>query len=103
MLLCGGNIDVNVLSRIIDRGLIRDGRLSRIMVRVPDRPGALAALTALVADAGANILRLDHRRGGPGLLLREAEVALELETRGHSHVTELAERLLEQGYSVADF
>jgi threonine dehydratase len=100
MLLSGGNIDVNLLSRIIDRGLINDGRLARLEVRVQDRPGALAALTAHVADRGANILSLDHRRGTQGLWLTEAEVELTLETRGRAHVDELVDNLISAGYSV---
>jgi threonine dehydratase len=100
MLLSGGNIDVNLLSRIIDRGLINDGRLARLEVRVQDRPGALATLTAHVADGGANILSLDHRRGTQGLWLTEAEVELTLETRGRAHVDELVDNLISAGYSV---
>ncbi|HEV2131973.1 MAG TPA: threonine ammonia-lyase [Longimicrobiaceae bacterium] len=98
----GGNIDVNLLSRIIDRGLIKDGRLVHLRVRVEDRPGALAALTALLAERGANVLELDHRRGTRGLWLTEAEVALRLETRGRSHVRELIDALNEQGYRVRE-
>jgi threonine dehydratase len=100
MVLSGGNIDVNLLSRIIDRGLINDGRLAQLDVRVRDRPGALAALTALIAERGANVLRLDHRRGSQGLWLTEAEVALTLETRGQAHVRELTEALQAAGYRV---
>src|SRR5690606_37139267 len=68
------------------RGLIHDGRLAALEVRVSDRPGALAALTALVGEEGANILQLAHRRGAEGLLLTEVLVELTLETRGHEHV-----------------
>lgn len=100
MVLSGGNIDVNLLSRIIDRGLVNDGRLARLEVRVQDRPGALAALTARIADKGANILRLDHRRGTQGIWLTEAEVELLLETRGRAHVDELVDALISAGYSV---
>jgi threonine dehydratase len=100
MLLSGGNIDVNLLSRIIDRGLTNDGRLARLEIRVQDRPGALAALTARIAEKGANILRLDHRRGTQGLWLTEAEVELLLETRGRTHVNELVDALVSAGYSV---
>jgi threonine dehydratase len=102
MVLSGGNIDVNLLSRIIERGLINDGRLARLEVRVPDRPGALAALTALLAERGANVLALDHRRGGRGLWITEAEIALELETRGRSHVRELVAALDAAGYRVRE-
>jgi len=100
MILSGGNIDVNLLSRIIDRGLINDGRLAQMEVTVLDQPGALAALTALVARQGANILRLDHRRGTAALRITEAEVDLTLETRGRSHVDELAAALRTAGYRV---
>jgi threonine dehydratase len=101
MVLSGGNIDVNLLSRIIDRGLIRDGRLAHLRVRVQDRPGGLAAITALLAEHGANVLSLDHRRGTAGLWLTEAEVALTLETRGRAHVEELISAFTKQGYAVA--
>jgi threonine dehydratase len=100
MILSGGNIDVNLLSRIIDRGLTNDGRLARLEVRVKDRPGSLAALTACVGERGANILQLDHRRGTQGLWLTEAEVELTLETRGRAHVDELVDALISAGYSV---
>ena len=100
MVLSGGNIDVNLLSRIIDRGLVKDGRLANLEVRLKDRPGALAALTALMAAQGANVLRLDHRRGSNGLWLTEAEVALTLEMRGQAHVEELMQALRTAGYDV---
>jgi threonine dehydratase len=100
MVLSGGNIDVNLLSRIIDRGLINDGRLVQMEVTVLDRPGALAALTALLARQGANILRLDHRRGTAALRITEAEVDLTLETRGRGHVDDLAAALRSAGYRV---
>jgi threonine dehydratase len=98
MVLSGGNIDVNLLSRIIDRGLARDGRLTTLSVRLRDRPGALAGLTRVLAESGANVLRLDHRRGGEGVWLTEAVVDLTLETRGPDHVEGLLARLDEAGY-----
>ena len=61
-------------------------RLAELIVRIHDRPGALAAVTALLAEQGANILQLDHRRGSAGLRITEAEVELTLETRGRTHV-----------------
>jgi threonine dehydratase len=100
MVISGGNIDVNLLSRIIERGLIRDGRLAHLRVRVDDRPGALATLTALLAAQGANVLTLEHRRGVKGLWLTEAEIDLALETRGREHVTELVRVLAREGYAV---
>jgi threonine dehydratase len=100
MVLSGGNIDVNLLSRIIERGLIHDGRLAMLEVRVKDRPGALAALAALLGEEGANILQLDHRRGSRSLRITEVEVQLTLETRGHEHVEAIVASLSEAGYRV---
>jgi threonine dehydratase len=100
MVLSGGNIDVSLISRIIERGLVQDGRLAHLLVRVRDRPGALASLTATLAELGANVVSLDHRRGYGGLWLTEVEVALALEMRGRDHVEELTGRLTELGYSV---
>ena len=100
MVISGGNIDVNLLSRIIERGLIRDGRLAHLRVRVDDRPGALATLTALLAARGANVLTLEHRRGVKGLWLTEAEIDLTLETRGRDHVGQIVDRLTAAGYEV---
>ena len=100
MVLSGGNIDVSLMSRIIERGLVQDGRLAHLVVRLRDRPGALAGLTAALAESGANVLALDHRRGYGGLWLTEAEVALTLETRGRPHLVELTRALTERGYTV---
>jgi threonine dehydratase len=101
MVLSGGNIDVGVLSRIIDRGLAKDGRLAFLRVVTDDRPGALATLTAAIAELGANVLQLTQRRSIGGLWLTEAEVDLTLETRGREHVDELTAHLRALGYRVA--
>jgi threonine dehydratase len=100
MLLSGGNIDVSLMSRIIERGLVQDGRRAYMRVRVKDRPGALAALTAMLAETGANILKLDHNRSTAGLWVTEAEIDLGLETRGRAHVEQITTRLRAAGYEV---
>lgn len=102
MVLSGGNLDVKLLSRIIERGLLRDGRLAHLEVRVRDRPGALATLTGIIAEQGANVLRLDHRRGTQALWLTEAEVSLTLETRGRAHVEEMVAAMRSAGYEVRE-
>lgn len=101
IILSGGNIDVNLLSRIIERGLAKDGRLARLEVRISDRPGALASLTARLAECGANILRLDHQRGREGIWLTETVISLTMETRGQEHVREIRRALEEHGYTVS--
>lgn len=100
MVLSGGNIDVTLMSRIIERGLVQDGRRVNLTVRVKDRPGALAALTTLLGEVGANIQKLDHNRAMADLWVTDAEIDLTLETRGRAHVGEIVERLTEAGYEV---
>ncbi|HEX2076307.1 MAG TPA: threonine ammonia-lyase [Longimicrobium sp.] len=100
MVLSGGNIDVTLMSRIIERGLVQDGRRAQLRVRVKDHPGTLASLTALLAETGANIQKLDHNRGMADLWVTEAEIDLTLETRGRDHVGQIVERLRAAGYEV---
>ena len=100
MVLTGGNIDVTLLSRIIDRGLTKDGRLVRLDVCVKDRPGALAALLNLVGEAGANVLETHHERAFTALGLNEVHIELRLETRGPEHVEELIETIAAAGVHV---
>lgn len=93
IIVCGGNIDVNVLNRVIDRGLIRKGRRLRANVLISDRPGSLAKLTATIAASGANVIQAIHDRSELGATLDRTEVALTLETRGHEHSREVIQAL----------
>ncbi len=93
VIVSGGNIDVNVLARIIDVGLVRAGRRVRVNIVIPDRPGTLAKVTQLIADQGANILQAIHDRNEPSNQLNETEVALTLETRGPEYSRALIEEL----------
>ncbi len=96
VVLGGGNIDVNVVGRVIDRGLIRAGRRLRINVWITDRPGSLARLTDLLAKQGANILQAIHDRSEPSTSIDQTEVALTLETRGPEHSAAVIEALKAQ-------
>ncbi|HVR29710.1 MAG TPA: threonine ammonia-lyase [Thermoanaerobaculia bacterium] len=98
MILSGGNIDVNILSRIIERGLAKDGRLVRLEVQLPDEPGALAALLAEVGRRSANVIEVHHERTFSDLGLASVAVELTLETRGAEHVRQLQGALREQGF-----
>jgi len=100
--LCGGNIDVNMVARIIDRGLVDDGRLARLMVTVRDRPGSLARLTDLVAKAGANVLKVAHHREFADISVGEVQIVFHLETRGRDHVEELLAQIRETGVRVEE-
>jgi len=86
LIVSGGNIDMNLISRIIETGLIQDGRLGRFSIVISDRPGSLARLAQRVADLGANILQISHSRGFGEMAIGETEVELILETAGADHI-----------------
>ena len=98
-IVSGGNVDANVLARLITRRETRVGRRLRLHARVPDRPGGLAGLLDTVAAAGANVIELVHVRDDPDLPLAQTGVELLLEVRGDEHTDALAERLQAAGYS----
>jgi threonine dehydratase len=93
VIVSGGNIDVNLMSRVIERGLVQTGRTARFLVVLPDVAGALAELAGVVAALKANVLRIEHDRAFAGVELGQTLVELVLETRGHDHVTELRAEL----------
>ncbi len=93
VIVSGGNIDVNLMSRVIERGLVKTGRTARFLVVLPDVAGALAELAGAVAELKANVLRIEHDRAFAGVELGQTLVELVLETRGHEHVTELRAEL----------
>jgi threonine dehydratase len=96
LLVGGGNIDVNVLGRIIDRGLIRAGRRVRLTVLLSDRPGSLARLTALIAQEGASVIQAIHDRNESSTRIDQTQVALTLETKGADHSKRLIEAITSQ-------
>ena len=102
LVLSGGNIDVNVIARIIERGLVKDGRLVRLSVLLQDRPGALARLTTLVAESRANVLHISHDRAFSHARIGETEVEVTLETSGREHIETIKRRLGEAGYRVRE-
>jgi threonine dehydratase len=98
VLVCGGNIDVTLLSRIIERGLVQDGRLIRLRIHLLDKPGALADLTQLIAHYRANIVDTLHNRAYYGVNLGDTVIDITMETRGREQVEELLEALTAEGY-----
>jgi len=99
VLVCGGNIDVTLLSRIIERGLLKDGRLVRLRVHLPDYPGALYRLTGILAQHRANIVETSYNRAYYGVNLGETAIDITMETRGPDHIVELLSALGAAGYS----
>jgi threonine dehydratase len=102
LVLSGGNIDVNMISRIIERGLVKDGRLVRLSLVLQDRPGALFRLAGLVAGTRANILHIVHDRAFSRAPIGETEVELTLETSGRDQIEGMIRQLEEAGYQVEE-
>ena len=100
VIVSGGNIDTNDLTKFLERGLEQDGRLANLRVIAPDKPGSVADVARIIAGNYANILQISQNRHAAEVGLREAEVELTLETRGHSHVNEIIGALSERGYAV---
>jgi len=98
--LCGGNIDLTMLDRVIEVGLVADGRLSRFTVSIADRPGGLARLAEVIASTGASIKEIVHDRAFSGPDLSAVRVVCVVETTGHAHVRELHDALAKAGMSV---
>jgi threonine dehydratase len=98
LVLCGGNIDPLMLAEIIQRGMVRSGRLARIKVELRDLPGALAKITSVIADANANIEEVHHQRTFTNLSVQSAEVEFVLKTRNAAHVDEIVAKLGAVGF-----
>lgn len=98
VLLSGGNIDPLLLLRVIRFGLSASGRYFAFHTKIPDRPGELHRLLGLIAEAGANVVGVEHHREGASVDLGDVEVQLQVETRGSGHIDELSDRLVTAGY-----
>ncbi|MDO9403753.1 MAG: threonine ammonia-lyase [Polaromonas sp.] len=102
LVLCGGNIDPLLLAAIIERGMVRAGRLARIRVSVRDVPGSLAKITATVADAGANIDEVHHQRAFTMLSAQNVDLELVIQTRGRPHIAQVLEAVREAGFEAEE-
>ncbi|RRA47530.1 threonine ammonia-lyase [Acidipila sp. EB88] len=98
VLVCGGNIDVSLLAMMIERGLVKDGRRTRLRIHLTDRPGALHGMTKILAEARANIVQTSHDRAYYGVNLGNTVIDVTLETRGAAHIEEIRMALTEAGY-----
>ena len=98
--LCGGNIDLNLLTTVVMRGLVQTGRYLRLRTVLKDRPGELERLVEVISEHRANIYAIEHDRAAKDVSMNAAEVELDLETRGPDHVDALLSALREEGYEV---
>ena len=102
LVLCGGNIDPLLLAAIIERGMVRSGRLARIRVSAADHPGSLARITATVAATGANIEEVQHQRAFTALAAQNVDIQLVVQTRGRSHMAEVLDTLQKAGFEAEE-
>ncbi len=102
LVLCGGNIDPLLLAAIIERGMVRAGRLARIRVSARDVPGSLAKITAMVADAGANIDEVHHQRAFTMLSAQNVDIELVIQTRGREHIAQVLAVLKTAGFEAEE-
>jgi threonine dehydratase len=100
LVLCGGNIDTRLLASVLTRELARDGRLSRLVVDLTDRPGQLAGVATVVGNAGANVVEVYHQRVFTDLPAKGTELHLVIETRDRAHLEETVENLKRAGFAV---
>lgn len=100
VVVSGGNIDINILSRIVEKGLVKSGRYLRLQMPLVDRPGALKELLGIIAQTQANILTIHHDRLDPTLPLERVEVIITVEVRDHQHGSQLIQSLEHKGYEV---
>jgi threonine dehydratase len=98
VVICGGNIDVRLLSAVLSRGMVRDGRLVRLRVDIIDQPGVLAKLAQLIGQTGANIIEVFHQRLFYNVPAKQAEIDVIVETRNADHVHEIIQSLRAGGF-----
>lgn len=99
-LISGGNIDVNILSRVITRGLVKEGRSASLTLSLTDKPGELLKVSSIISATGANILGVNHNRSALGTAITACELEVSMETRDHNHVAEIRKALTEAGFQI---
>ncbi len=99
-IVSGGNIDVNILSRVINRALLKTGRISNLTVELLDKPGQLRDVSSIIARYGANVIRVRHNQGGEGTDINDCYLKISLETRDFNHFSQIQNALVEKGYNI---
>ena len=99
-LVSGGNIDVTILSRVIERGLQKTGRLAEFTIALTDKPGELVAVSKIIADLGANVVSVSHDRADLNTDINSCYLRLSMETRNHEHIQRIKDSLAKYGYKI---
>jgi threonine dehydratase len=100
LIISGGNVDSSLLGRIVNQGLVKNGRIMRLRVRLPDTPGSLAQLLILISELKANVLHIFHDRNARNLPIYVTRVDLDIETRGPEHIEDISRNLKAAGYAL---
>lgn len=100
LVVCGGNIDSRMLSTLILRGLVRDGRITRLIFEIDDRPGQLADISRIIGEHGANVVEVIHQRMMQSVALKQAELEIVIEARDQAHVVEIVSALRGEGFKL---
>ncbi|MCL2036793.1 MAG: threonine ammonia-lyase [Oscillospiraceae bacterium] len=101
-IVSGGNIDVNILSRVISRGLLNTGRLSELKIEMLDKPGQLKEVSAIIADIGANVIKVMHNTGGENTDIIGCYLHISMETKNKEHFMEVREAIRRAGYRIVE-
>ena len=99
-IVSGGNIDVTILSRVISRGLIKEGRQGRLTIELTDKPGELKEVSALIADLGANVVSVRHDRSGEETDITACTLSIGVETRNRAHLNQIRDAIVRAGYHI---
>ena len=101
LVVCGGNIDSRILSTLILRGLVRDGRIARLTFEIDDTPGQLSQISHMIGEAGANVIEVIHQRMFQSVALKQAELEVVIEARDSLHVAEIVQSLRDAGFKLS--
>ena len=101
-IVSGGNIDVNILSRVINRGLLTSGRLTDLTIELLDKPGQLKEVSTIIADKGANVIKVSHKQGGKGTDINGCFLNISMETKNHQHLDEIKTAFKKAGYKIKE-
>lgn len=100
-IVSGGNIDVNILSKVVSRGLLKAGRLCDLTIEMLDKPGQLKEVSQIIADLGANVIKVRHNQGGEGTDINDCYLKISLETKNLRHFCEIKQALSKAGYKLS--
>jgi threonine dehydratase len=101
-IVSGGNIDVNILSRVINRGLLKTGRLSELNIEMIDKPGQLKEVSAIIADLGANVTKVMHNPGGENTDINGCFLHISMETKNKNHFMDVKQAIQKAGYKIVE-